>query len=49
MDISEEIIVSTTPTNTEEPDDQVVLPQPQVINVSPTSADSISNTTPTIR
>ena len=48
-DISEEIIVSKNKPQPEDPDDQVVLPEPQIINMSPTSTDSISNTTPTIK
>lgn len=49
MDVSEEIIISKTNDEPKEPDDKVVLPQPQIINVSPTNTDEISNTTPTVR
>ncbi len=47
--VSEEIIISKVPDEDNIPDDNPVLPQPQIINVSPTSSDSISNTTPTIK
>ncbi len=46
--ISEEIIISRG-SDDDDPDDNPVLPQPQIINVSPTSSDSINNTTPTIK
>lgn len=49
IDISEEIIVSKKGTQPSDPDDQVILPEPQIINMSPTSTDTISNTTPTIK
>lgn len=49
MAISPEIIVARETDKPEDPDDKVVLPQPQVINMSPTSSDKISNTTPTIK
>lgn len=49
MDVSEEIIISKTDGNPKDPDDKVVLPEPQVINISPTSTDKISNTTPTVK
>lgn len=48
MDISEEILISRDK-EVDEPDDKVVLPQPQVINISPTSSDEINNTNPTIK
>jgi len=48
-DISEEIIVAKQITPPKDPDDKVVLPEPQIINMSPTSTDEISNTTPTIK
>jgi hypothetical protein len=49
MDVSEEILISTVTPKPEQPDDQPVLPQPQVINMSPTSTDSINNPLPTIK
>ncbi len=49
MAISEEILISRIKEEEEKPDDKPVLPQPQIINVSPTSSDSISNTTPTVK
>ncbi len=49
MDISEEIIISREEKDPEEPDDKVELPDPQVINMSPTSTDSININTPTIK
>ncbi|KKP56707.1 MAG: hypothetical protein UR49_C0010G0006 [candidate division WS6 bacterium GW2011_GWF2_33_92] len=48
MGISPEIIISRVKED-EKPDDQVILPEPQVINISPTSKDEIRNTTPTIK
>lgn len=47
--VSEEILISRALDSGDTPDDNPVLPQPQIINVSPTSSDSISNTTPTIK
>lgn len=49
MDVSEEIILALTPTQPEVPDDQTLLPEPQIINISPTNSDSINNTLPTIK
>ncbi len=48
MDISKEILISREEDD-DFPDDSVVLPEPQIINMSPTSTDTVSNTTPTIR
>ena len=48
MDISEEVIIAKEK-DANEPDDKVVLPDPQIINISPTGSDEISNVTPTIR
>ena len=49
MDISEEIVISKGQTEGKEPDDQVALEEPQIINFSPTSTDDISNNRPTIK
>ena len=49
MDISEEILISKQAPKPPKPDDQIVLPQPQVINMSPTSTDTLSNPLPTIK
>ncbi len=49
MDISEEIIISRKQADSDLPDDKPTLPQPQIINTSPTSTDVIVNRTPTIR
>ena len=49
MAISEEIIIAREDKDSDDPDDKVVLPEPQVINISPTSSDELSNTTPTIK
>lgn len=49
IDVSEEIIIAKEIEEPEEPDDKVVLPQPQIINISPTGSDEISNLTPTIK
>ncbi len=49
MDVSEEILISTKTPEPQEPDDQILLPQPQVINMSPTSTDSINNQLPTVK
>jgi hypothetical protein len=49
MAISEEIIIAKEPELTDTPDDQIILPQPQIINVSPSSSDEVVNQTPTIR
>lgn len=50
IDISEEIVIATGTEKTEdEIDDKVELPQPQIINVSPTSTDEIKNRRPTIK
>lgn len=49
LDVSEEILISRDDQETEDPDDKVVLPEPQIINISPTSFDEINNATPTIR
>lgn len=49
MDISEEILLSKTEQDQQEPDDKVILPEPQVVNMSPTSTDVIYNTLPTIK
>ena len=48
IDISNEIIIARKEAE-ETPDDQVLLPEPQIINVSPTSSDTVNNTTPTIK
>lgn len=48
MDISKEILISRNQEK-DDTDDKVILPQPQIINMSPTSTDTISNTSPTIR
>jgi len=48
MDISREILISRE-SQEDEPDDKVFLPEPQIINVSPTSTDTLENTTPTIK
>ena len=47
IDVSKEIIIAKE--EEEGPDDQPQLPQPQIINFSPTSTDEISNTSPTIK
>ncbi len=49
IDVSEEIIIAKEIEEPDEPDDKVVLPQPQIINISPTGSDEISNLTPTIK
>lgn len=49
MDISEEILISRNEQDPDEPDDKVELPDPQIINMSPTSTDVINNNTPTIK
>ncbi len=49
MDISEEILISPKTPEPQKPDDQIVLPQPQVINMSPTSSDNINNQLPTVK
>ncbi len=49
MDISEEILISREEQKPEEPDDKVELPDPQIINMSPTSTDKINNNIPTIK
>jgi hypothetical protein len=48
MDISKEIIISREDDD-DDVDDRVILPEPQIINVLPTSNASIDNTTPTIK
>ena len=47
IDVSKEIVI--TKKQEEGPDDQPQLPQPQIINFSPTSSDELSNTVPTIK
>ena len=47
IDISKEIIIARE--EEKGPDDQPQLPQPQIINISPTSSDELSNTVPTIK
>lgn len=49
MDISEEIVISRGQTQGREPDDQISLNVPQVINFSPTATDEIKNSKPTIK
>ena len=51
MDISKEILIAREGGIDEPqgPDDNVDLPQPQIINMSPTSTDTISNSSPTIK
>jgi len=49
MDISEEIVIAKGQTEGKEPDDLVVLEQPQVVNFSPTNSDEIENNKPTIK
>ncbi len=49
MDISEEILISRNTEGPEKPDDNVELPEPQIINMSPTSKDEVKNNIPTIK
>ncbi len=49
MDVSEEIIIAKGQQEGKLPDDQVLIDQPQVINISPTSSDEIKNKRPTIK
>lgn len=49
VDISEEILITRSPEIPNKPDDQVELPEPQIINMSPTSKDSVNNSIPTIK
>lgn len=49
MDVSPEILISRQEKDPNDPDDSPKLPEPQIINMSPTSNDSISNTNPTIK
>jgi hypothetical protein len=49
LGISEEIVIAKGQITGRSPDDQVLLPSPQIINISPTSTDAISNRRPTIR
>jgi hypothetical protein len=49
VDISEEILISRTPEVPDKPDDKVELPESQIINMSPTSKDSVNNNIPTIK
>lgn len=49
VDISEEILISRNTEGSEKPDDNVELPEPQIINMSPTSKDEVKNNIPTIK
>ncbi|HRX43651.1 MAG TPA: Ig-like domain-containing protein [Candidatus Dojkabacteria bacterium] len=49
VDISEEILISRNTESPEKPDDNVELPEPQIINMSPTSKDEVKNNIPTIK
>ncbi len=49
VDISEEILISRNTEGPEKPDDNVELPEPQIINMSPTSKDEVKNNIPTIK
>lgn len=49
MDVSEEILISRKEKDPNDPDDKVELPEPQIINMSPTSKDTINTSTPTIK
>ena len=49
VDISEEILISRNTEGPEKPDDNVKLPEPQIINMSPTSKDEVKNNIPTIK
>lgn len=49
VDISEEILISRSIETPDKPDDKVELPEPQIINMSPTSKDEVKNNVPTIK
>ncbi len=49
MDVSEEIVIAKGQNDGKDPDDQVLIDQPQVINFSPTSSDELKNKKPTIK
>lgn len=49
VDISEEILIARIPEVPDKPDDKVELPESQIINMSPTSKDSVNNNVPTIK
>lgn len=49
LDVSKEIVISRGQTEGKEPDDQVSLDVPQIINFSPTATDEIKNSKPTIK
>ncbi len=49
MDVSPEVLISREEKDPKDPDDSPKLPEPQIINISPTSSDEVSNTNPTIK
>lgn len=49
MDVSEEIVISRGQTEGKEPDDQISLDVPQIVNFSPTATDEVKNRKPTIK
>lgn len=49
VDVSKEIVISRGQTEGKEPDDQVSLDVPQIVNFSPTATDEIKNSKPTIK
>jgi hypothetical protein len=49
MDISDEIVISGTTTDQDDSDDQAVLDEPQVTNMSPSGSEEVTNPRATIK